>query len=227
MARIFIPSRGPGDWRCLLADPEKHWARGYSARTLAHCWEDQEAFPAEISCLLSQHPDLAKAEPLLIFPEWKVPLQGGTRPSQNDVWVLAKGEAGLISIAVEGKVEEPFDKTVGEWRADMSPGKETRLAFLSSVLGHAAPIPNSIRYQLLHRTASAVLEAERFGARHAVMLVHSFSEEHAWFDDFKQFAAQVFGVETVEMGRLVSTKARNGLPLHLGWTHGDSRYLSA
>lgn len=33
MPRIFVPSNGPGDWRCLLADPEKQWARRYSART--------------------------------------------------------------------------------------------------------------------------------------------------------------------------------------------------
>jgi hypothetical protein len=38
MPRIFVPSNGPGDWRVLLAEPEKHWARRYSARTLAHCW---------------------------------------------------------------------------------------------------------------------------------------------------------------------------------------------
>ena len=105
MSRIFVPSNGPGDWRCLLADPKTQWERKYSARTLAHCWEDREGFPEEVRAVLSQEPALAGAEPLLIFPEWKVSLPGGSRPSQNDVWVLARSGAGLVSMTVEGKVK--------------------------------------------------------------------------------------------------------------------------
>lgn len=224
MANIYVPSSGPGDWRCLLADPEKHWARGYSARTLAHCWEDGDGFPAEIRQVLAQFPALAGAKPLLIFPEWKVSLPGGSRPSQNDVWILAKGDAGLISIAVEGKVEESFDKVLGDWMVGASSGKEIRLAYLTASLGLVAPIPNTIRYQLLHRAASAVIEAERFGAHHAVMLVHTFSKENLWFDDFAAFAA-LFGVKA-ELNRLFITTARGGLPLYIGWVHGDERYLN-
>lgn len=225
MPRIFVPSHGPGDWRSLLADPEKHWARRYSARTLAHCWEDSDGFPVEVRNVLLQHSALANAEPLLIFPEWKVPLPGGSRPSQNDIWVLAKSNGALVSIAVEGKVDEPFDKTVEEWKADASAGKDTRLDHLTKVLGLTAPVPESIRYQLLHRTASAVIEAERFGARHAVMLVHSFSKENLWFKDFSAFAS-LFGINA-QIGQLASATARNGLPLHIGWVHGDERYLNA
>ena len=224
MSRIFVPSNGPGDWRCLLADPIKHWVRGYSARTLAHRWEDEDGFPSEIKEILSQHAILAKAEPLLIFPEWKVSLPGGSRPSQNDVWILAKSGGELISITIEGKVEEPFDKTVGEWKLDASPGKETRLKYLMDVLSLQDPVHDSIYYQLLHRTASAVIEAERFGASHAVMLVHSFSPKQLWFDEFSNFSS-LFGL-TAEIGRLMTTKARNGLPLHLGWVHGDERFLN-
>jgi len=225
MPRIFVPSSGPGDWRCLLAEPEKHWARQRSARTLAHCWEDCNGFPPEIQSVLSQHSALSNAEPLLIFPEWKVSLPGGARPSQNDIWVLAKGQNGLVSIAVEGKVEEPFDKTIGEWKKDTTEGKETRLNYLAEVLGLRKPVPDGIRYQLLHRTASAVIEAERLGARHAVMLVHSFSHDNQWFGDFATFVA-LFG-QSPKVGQLVTVTAAKGLPLHLGWVHGDERYLDA
>lgn len=225
MSRVFVPSSGPGDWQALLADPVKHWARGFSARTLAHSWEDQDGFPPEIQRLLLQHPALAKAEPVLIFPEWKVPLPGGSRPSQNDVWVLAKADKDLLSITIEGKVEEPFDKTIGEWKLDASPGKDARLEYLLEVLGIPGPIPESIRYQLLHRAASAVIEAERFGASHAVMIVHSFSPTNQWFNDFSAFVT-LFGQAT-EVGQLASMKARRGLPLYLGWAHGDERFLSA
>ena len=225
MSRNFVPSRGPADWQSLLAEPETQWKPQYSARTLAYCWEDHEGFPPEVGAILSQQPQLADASPLLIFPEWKVLLPGGSRASQNDVWVLARGSAGLISVAVEGKVKESFDKTLAEWKVDASPGKEVRLAYLGDVLGLAAPLNDSVRYQLLHRAASAVIEAERFGAAHAVMLVHSFSEENLWFGDFALFASQ-FGIEA-EVGLLGTAKARNGIPLHLGWVRGDPRYLNA
>ena len=36
-----------------------------------------------------------------------------------------------------------------------------------------------LRYELLHRTAAAVLEAQRFTTRYALMLVHSFSSTDA------------------------------------------------
>ena len=223
MSRVYVPSGGPGSWQALLADPVKHWARGYSARTLAHAWEAQAGFPPEIVAILQQQASLADAEPLFILPEWKVPLPGGSRPSQNDVWVLAKGSTDIISIAVEGKVNEPFDKTVGEWKLDLSPGKVERLQFLLEVLGLSSPIPDSIRYQLLHRAASAVLEAERFNASHAVMIVHSFSPDDRWLEDFLAFTA-LFGLRA-QVGRLVSAQARRHLPLHFGWVHGNERFL--
>ena len=225
MTRIFVPSTGPDSWRSLLAEPETQWKREYSARTLAHCWEDHDGFPPEVRAVLADHPQLASAEPLLIFPEWKVSLPGGRRPSQNDVWALARSAEGLISVTVEGKVKESFDKTLAEWKVDASPGKGARLAFLAEVLGLATPLNDAVRYQLLHRAASAVIEAERFGAAHAVMLVHSFSQEDLWFDDFALFVSQ-FGLNA-EVGRIASATARNGMPLHLGWVKGDPRYLNA
>jgi len=225
MTKIYTPSAGPGDWKALLADPEKHWARGYSARSLAHCWEDTHGFPPEVKAVLQQAPSLKGIHPLLIFPEWKVPLPGGSTSSQNDAWVLAKCDTGLVSISVEGKVEEPFDKILGEWKTQASPGKLVRLSYLANILGLPEPIPDNIFYQLLHRTASAVIEAERFGAVQAVMLVHSFSPSNRWFVEYKAFAG-LFGV-TAEVGRLSTVRAKDNMPLHLTWVHGDERFLSA
>jgi len=66
---------GPSDWQTLLADPVKHWKTGYSARTLAHCWEAADGFPSEIAQALSQTADplLANLTRLLAVPEFKVP----------------------------------------------------------------------------------------------------------------------------------------------------------
>lgn len=225
MTKIFTPSSGPGDWKALLADPEKQWVRGRSARTLAHSWEDSSGFPPEVSKVLEQATDFKGILPLLIFPEWKVPLPGGGRPSQNDAWVLAKCSAGLVSIAVEGKVEEPFDRTLVEWQKDASPGKKERLSYLAETLGLSEPIPGHIFYQLLHRTASAVIEADRFNASHAVMLVHTFSPSDQSFSEYRDFVG-LFGV-TATIGKLATVSTKGGMPLHLGWVHGDERFLNA
>ena len=67
--KIYIPSSGLGDWKALLADPEKHWARVYSARSLAHAWEDSDGFSPEILNVLRQSAALQRIEPRFIFPE--------------------------------------------------------------------------------------------------------------------------------------------------------------
>src|ERR1700741_3554086 len=139
MPRILLTS-GPDDWQKLLADREKHWRLGYSARTLAHCWEKApDGFPPEVAKVLKQTTDplLANLVPVLAVPEFKVPLPGGNRASQNDVFVLARSSAGPVCIMVEGKVNESFGPTLDEWRVDASPGKRDRLKFLLRTLGLA------------------------------------------------------------------------------------------
>lgn len=173
---------------------------------------------------LATSDDLAGSQLLLAFPEHQVPLPGGSRPSQNDIWVLARSGNGLISIAVEGKVAEPFGPTIGEWLKNASPGKAARLAFLQNELGLSQAPPATVRYQLLHRTASAVIEARRFGAPHAAMLVHSFSPENLWFEDYTAFAS-LFGAQ-VRVGEVVRAGTCGGVHLHLGWIHGNHKFLS-
>ncbi len=224
MSNVYIPASSADQWAQFLAEPAKQWRTGYSARTLAYCWQESDGFPAEVRAVLSAHQDFAGIELLLAFPEHQVHLPGGSRPSQNDIWVLARADDGMVSIAVEGKVAEPFGPTLTEWLAGASVGKAARLAFLRSVLGLPDQLPGTVRYQLLHRSASAIIEAKRFGAAHALMLVHSFSQTHQWFDDYAAFAA-IFGVEAA-MNRIVSVGERDGIQLHLAWVCGDAQYLS-
>ncbi|HTE43450.1 MAG TPA: hypothetical protein VK629_21705 [Steroidobacteraceae bacterium] len=40
----------------------------------------------------------------------------------------------------------------------------------------------------MHRAASAIIEAQRFNADHAGMLVRSFSQSDEWFQDYAAFA---------------------------------------
>jgi hypothetical protein len=229
MKRIFIPSQNPEDWKRLLAEPDKQWRMGYSAWALACCWEAAGGrFPPEIHAVLrsSENPTFDEVELLLAIPEWKValpPTRG--HPSQNDLFVLAKDcQGSLISIMVEGKVSEPFGETLAEWMVKATPGKRTRLEFLRKKLGLHDEIDGSIRYQLLHRTASALMEAERFGAHSAIMLVHSFSRENLWFGDYQRFL-EMFGVGNAEVGRLYRMQNTGRIQLYCGWAKGDPSFL--
>jgi hypothetical protein len=238
MSKILIPSRGAEDWQRLLAEPEKHWRSGYSAKALAHCWEAAAGFPPSVHALFtdSRFDALHGLEMLLGIPEHRVPLPGGRRASQTDLFVLARAKDGLAAIAVEGKVAEPFGPLVREWIAptpssvegepDIAPseGKQERLLFLCSNLGLAADDVAEARYQLVHRTVSALIEARRFAARHAVMLVHSFSERDDSLADYERFAAML-GADA-KRDQLIAARAPGDVPLYLGWASGDPTYLA-
>lgn len=224
MKRIVVSTESAEDWRRLLAKPGLHWREGYSAMTLAQSWEDAHpAVPPEIAAALASAgaQDFDGLELLLAIPEYQVDLPGGRRPSQTDVLALMRGPSGLVAVAVEGKVDEPFGPTVGEKRTEGSAGVDERLAALIELLG-LDDVPDPIRYQLLHRTASALLAARQFHAAAAVMLVHSFSPTGLWFDDFAAFAA-LFGV-SAGIGDVELVGRFEGTPLWIGWCKGDQRF---
>jgi hypothetical protein len=129
-----------------------------------------------------------------------------------------------VSIAVEGKVSEPFGPTLMDWNTKPSSGKKQRLDFITSLLGLEGDLPGEIRYQLLHRTASAVLEAKNYSASHAVMLVHSFSQEDLWFSDYAAFVKLFGGIAARD--KVVAVKELNGVLLHFGWVRGEAKYLT-
>lgn len=225
MNNIYIPTTKPEDWQSLLADPEKHWRKGYSARALAYCWQEADGFPACVNRAFEKSDiDLFhKIEILLAIPEHKVSLPGGSRSSQNDLFILAKSHDQLISIAVEGKVSEPFGDVVSKWLENPGQGRKKRLEFLCTELGIATANVSNIRYQLLHRTASAILEAKRFNASNAMMLVHSFSQADEWFENYGLFAA-LFGIDA-KINRVHSASKIGDIQLYLGWVKGDPKYL--
>ena len=226
MLNIFIPSDGPEDWRKLLAQPDLHWKTGHSACATSYAWEAAEGLPPEIVTILQTHPEFANGsiELLAAFPEWKVPLPGGDRESQSDVFVLARCGKHTLSLTIEGVVSETFSPTVGKWLVGASDDKHKRLAFLCSVLGVEQADISVLRCQLLHRTVSAILERDRFGMDDAAMIVHSFSQSHEGFDDYKEFVMKLGGYG--KRGELESVKLPDGHPLYLGWATGDPKFLN-
>ena len=230
MSRFYIPANGPEDWRSLLADPDKHWKTGYSAKTLAYCWMEANGFPRSVRKVFrdSGIPLFHDIELLLAIPEYRVPLVPyRAHPAQNDIFILAKGNDQLITITVEGKVDESFDKLVADWKQTDGGGKKARLEFLCDELELDRDGIDHIRYQLLHRTASAVIEAKKFNATNALMLVHSFGksseEDNEAFQDYCRFL-DLFDVSG-SMESLVRGKNLNGIDLYLAWVNGEKKYL--
>ena len=218
MHRIFKPTHSPEDWREFLASPQKQWKNGCSAKEMAYAWEAADGWPPEVAALLMSAPDFSGLTMNLAIPEHKVTLPGGGNPSQNDLFVLARNDAGPVAVMVEGKAAEPFGQPLGRWRRDASDGKKKRLAHLQQILALPGELPDSTRYQLLHRTASALIEAQRFHARAAIMLVHSFSPTRQWFNDFAAFL-DLFGVNA-KPGQLHLVSTDTCVPLYAGWATG-------
>jgi len=208
---ILLTSRGPEDWRDRLARPDLHWKPGRSAMEAALAWEGASGLPDEIAALFPE------ARLIQAIVEYPVDLPGGRRPSLTDVFALIADREGQVAVMVEAKRDESFSPTLGEWRKDDSPGKADRLSFLCKPLGlGSGRLADTLRYQLLHRTASAILAAQHYGIRRAAMVVQSFSPEHAWLDDFVQFAA-LFGVASPARDRLHDAGMPSGIALCLGW----------
>lgn len=213
---ILRPTTGPEDWRTFLAKPELHWKRGRSAMETAHSWESANGLPTAIVTIFKE------AELLFAIPEFKVSLPGGDRDSQNDVFALLRDDDGLITCMVEAKRDEPFGPTLAQWDAESSAGKTERLNAICALLGlNPRNLSPYLRYQLFHRTASAVLTAARFHTNRAAMVIQSFSPEHRWFGDFSAFTA-LFNLEP-KRNEPASTTLPNGCVLTIGWVNSPIR----
>jgi len=209
ISKHYAPAKSIEDWRKLHS--ERHWKKGYSAYQIAHAWENANPkLPREIAALF-----YGPVELLAAIPEHKTPLPGGRAPSQSDLLVFVRIKNRVCAVTVEGKKDEGFGTTVGEWSKNASAGKIKRLKHIAAKLGLAYPPTGEIRYQLLHRTASAVIEAGRFNADCAAMIVQSFSPKHQWFEDFAEFL-KLFGVDSVKRDMLYET-GMPGMPLYFGW----------
>ncbi len=226
MKRIFVPTQSGTDWQRLLGKPKLHWKKGRSAMSAAACWEDADpALPTEVVAVLNNaaDPDLADLELLVAIPEWEVALPGGETASQTDVLALARNPRNLVVLGVEAKVDETFGPTLGEKKAKATADQLRRIAYLESELGCNHPFPDSIRYQLLHRSVSVLLTARAFHAPIAVMLVHSFSPTSAWRDDFTAFC-QALNCTSLSAD-LNDVPALRAPRFILGWCKGNTRYV--
>jgi hypothetical protein len=237
MNRLYVPTLGPTDWRRLLADPGRQWEPRKSALEMAVCWESARrtprGLPLEVAHAFDATPLLQGAELILGLPEHQVAFEGGGHSSQNDLWALLRRGEELLSMAVEAKAGEKLDELVKDWlpKDGERSRKPERLVALQKRLGVTGRDVSEIRYQLLHRTASALKEAERFRASIAIVLVHSFNraaDEESWTDCCR--FAELLGIKLCE-GRFTLATVEAGRPLYLGWVSsppaGEDRLRAA
>ncbi|MGE0411645.1 MAG: hypothetical protein AB7Q64_06530 [Verrucomicrobiales bacterium] len=202
-----------------------HWKRERSALELAVSWELAQAtpndsgMPREVKAVIDTALPLKDAELLMGMPEHKVTLNTSRAPSQTDFWALLRCSSGLISLSIEAKAGEPFDKTVDAWlnQDEKKHGREERLRWLCEILKSSPSMDDcgSLRYQLFHRTASALKEAERCGASAAVMLVQAFPGAEKSWADFERFGSYL-GVQ-VNIDCLVQVPSHQMPQLYVGW----------
>ncbi|MGJ9384486.1 DUF6946 family protein [Salipaludibacillus sp. CF4.18] len=218
MGSYYTETQGIESWKNELSEPEKQWKSGLSAKELALSWEEANGFPLSIQEAFQDSgiPLFKDTTFLFGFPEYKIPLPGGGTSSQNDLYVLAKASDELLTIMVDGKVSEPFGKTVGFWRGtDPSSAKRKKLAKLLTTLKLEEEDVLNKRYQLLHQTVSALIEAKRVQAKNTLLLIHSFSKTASGFDEYCEFV-KMFELMPLR-NSVVGPVLLNGVDVYFGW----------
>jgi len=182
---------------------------------LAARWHAAVGFPSEIERLLATNAATRSASPLLVIPDHQVPLRDGARASQTDLWVLARTRRGLLSIAIDADPPQ-FPAAADASQAAATVERWLAICRLLEVKEQCEP---AVQSRFFHRTAAALLEARRFFAAGAAVIVHSVGTRWNSFTDFQRLVA-VMGGQVSRPGELVSVAPREGLELHFGWACG-------
>ncbi len=221
MTPFLVPMRRPVDIRPHLARAN-HWKPLRSACELARSWFEAGDVPRTVSRVLDGCRDFRDATIIHGFFEHATDLKSAGAPSQTDLLLLVSANGGNAVIAIEGKVDEGFGEPVLAWRSRKSKRRPARLASLCDLLGLAANAVDGLGYQLLHRTAAALLEAQRYRVDRALMVVHSFAEHNPTakkgdsFEQFQEFAAAL-GAPLERRNSISDPVTRQDIALRLAW----------
>lgn len=111
-------------------------------------------------------------------------------------------------------MRESFGEVVESWNT--GPGRAFRLEKLCELLELEHSHVGQLRYQLFHRAASAVFEAERYGAGRSALLVHSFDPRDSSFTDYAAFV-EALGLGKAVVNGMTHPKTIGDVELRLGW----------
>ena len=67
-------------------------------------------------------------------------------------------------------------------------------------------------------------EAERYRARYAIMLVHSFSQTDHWLEDYEKFLDALGSVGG--LNKISCVGERSGIIFYTAWVRGDELFLT-
>jgi len=216
LPRIAVPLLKAEDVIPHLGKPT-HWKQGRSAKAVADSWFQANDLPPRVRAVLDQSADLNGAELIDAWLERCTDL-GDRRGSATQTDLLAVLGVGdeLAVMAVEAKVTESFGPLVSEWIGEGGEGKEDRLQRLCDLLGFDRASVGDLRYQLFHRTAAAILEARRYRADKAVLMIHSFCDNATGLPDFLTFYERM-SITGVGRDSLSAPASVGGLTLWIGW----------
>lgn len=219
LVRIAVTLRKPEDVIPHLGKPT-HWKQGRSAKAVADSWFNANDVPPRFRAVLDQEPELRGATLVDAWLERCTDL-GDSRgsASQTDLLAVLAVANELVVMGVEAKVTESFGPLVEEWIGEGAEGKEDRLRRLCELLGFDRGSVGDLRYQLFHRTAAAIIEAKRFRASKALMVVHSFCDRATGLADFLTFYERM-GMRGAGRDRLSEPATVGGVTLWIGWV-GD------
>ncbi|MFN4199211.1 MAG: DUF6946 family protein [Flavobacterium sp.] len=223
--KIYIPTENADSWISFLASKDKQWKSGFSAMETALSWETAKGkMPKEIEQLFLEDSNFEDLELILALPEYKVDIPGGSSASQNDVLAIFRTKNALSVMTIEGKAKEDFDKKIINWKESRSDrGVQERLGFLIEKIGITTNEIDHLRYQLFHRLASAIIMAEKFHAKNAIMVIQSFEDDNKknHFEDFQQFLA-CYNINSVEKSNLykLNTGFEN-IAVYAGWVQSE------
>ena len=163
------------DVRDYMPEDKKYQYRdGRSMAEAARCWVAASGhLPQSIADVVGSN------EMISAHFEYPTPVWGGGIAMTD---IMAFIPNGLI--AVEAKVDEPFDDLVSAWifkeetkNANSPPHRTRVIQLYAKILGVKSEQLLGIRYQLLQRTLCAALTAKAQGISEAWMVVQAFPSD--------------------------------------------------
>ena len=227
MKRIFVPSNGVGDWK-PSSEGAGETASSDATAALAACWEAADgALPKDVRYLLDASLVLAFADarPIVMLQGYGSKPPGSGATVRTDLRVPAHGKAGLFVISVGGATGDGLGDFVSDRLHRGAPDELARIDAMQAELELSLPLNAcpmiSIKHRCLSLAAGAILAAKEFGAETALMLIHSFSDRSAGFEDFRRFAS-LFGVSVAPdtIARIPRTCPPD---LYIGWCRSDPK----
>jgi hypothetical protein len=209
-----IPVIDAREVRRSLPEPDIQWVPGSSAFELAFAWVAAGDLPPSVRRVLLSVPAYADIKLTKAVFAKHTDLRSFGGPNDTHLMVYAEVKDGSVVIAVEGKREEGFGPSVAHWKDSVA--RERRLNTICQTLCVDPKDCQALNYPLLRRTVSALFEAQHEHAKHAMLMVHSFSDKDTGFEAFRAFTATI-GAPVLAPNQVSVERVLDGVSLRFAW----------